>query len=268
MGMHRILKIKISEAINKLGLTDIEPEVEIPKNENFGDLSSPVAMELAKKLKKSPRQIAEEIVSCMDKTLFENVEIAGAGFINFKFKKDFIFSQFENLLREGEKFLIHNIGNGEKVQIEFVSANPTGPLHLGHGRGAALGAALSNILREAGYDVSTEYYINDAGKQIELLGLSVYIALQSLFGKDIAMPEECYKGEYIYEIAKEIYESYGEELKDKSFDEVGALLIDFSYKKYSMKLRKTLRTLELFLTAGLVKENFITQEKFKEQFLN
>ncbi len=87
MGMHRILKIKISEAINKLGLTDIEPEVEIPKNENFGDLSSPVAMELAKKLKKSPRQIAEEIVSCMDKTLFENVEIAGAGFINFKFKK-------------------------------------------------------------------------------------------------------------------------------------------------------------------------------------
>lgn len=255
MGMHKLLKNKIAEAIKKLGLSEIEPEIEIPKNEAFGDLSSPVAMELTKKLKKPPREIAEKLVSLIDKTLFENIEIAKAGFINFKFKKDFIFSELENLLNEGEKFLIQNIGKGKKIQIEFVSANPTGPLHLGHGRGAALGAALSNILKEAGYNVSTEYYINDAGKQVELLGLSVYIALQKFFGKELPMPEDCYKGEYIHEIAKEIYESYGDSLKDKSFDEIGDFLIDFSYKKILNEIKKDLEDF------GVTFDSFLSERK-------
>jgi len=127
------------------------------------------------------------------------------------------------VFKRGRSFFVQNTGKGRKIQIEFVSANPTGPLHLGHGRGAALGAALTNILREAGYNVSTEYYINDAGKQVELLGLSVYVALQKLFGKEMELPEECYKGEYINELAKEIYDLYKNDLKDKSFDEAGDL---------------------------------------------
>ncbi|MGC8938477.1 MAG: arginine--tRNA ligase [Thermodesulfovibrio sp.] len=253
--MHKLLKNKITEAIKKLGLSEIDPEIEIPKNEEFGDLSSPVAMELAKQLKRPPKEIAEKLISLIDKALFENIEIAGAGFINFRFKKDFIFSELESLLNEGERFLTQDIGKGKKVQIEFVSANPTGPLHLGHGRGAALGSALANILREAGYNVSTEYYINDAGRQVELLGLSVYVALQKFFGKQMPMPEECYKGDYINEIAKEIYELYGNSLKNKSFEEVGDFLIDFSYKKILNEIKKDLEDF------GINFNNWVSERK-------
>ncbi len=238
--MHKTLKNKIIETIRKLDLPEVAPEIEIPKNEDFGDLSTPIAMEIAKKLKKPPRTIAQDIIQSLDKSLFESVELAGPGFINFKFKNDFIFSEFENLLKLRELFFIHNIGKGKKIQIEFVSANPTGPLHLGHGRGAALGAALANILKEAGYNVFTEYYINDAGKQVEILGQSVYIALQNLFGKKLEMPEDCYKGDYINELAKELYDLYGNDLQDKDFDEIGDFLIDFSYKKMLNEIKKDL----------------------------
>lgn len=253
--MHKTLKNKIIETIRKLDLPEVEPEIEIPKNEDFGDLSTPIAMEIAKKLKKPPRTIAQDIIQALDKSLFESVELAGPGFINFKFKNDFIFSELENLLKLKELFFVQNIGKGKKVQIEFVSANPTGPLHLGHGRGAALGAALANILKEAGYNVFTEYYINDAGKQVEILGKSVYIALQNLFGKKLEMPEECYKGDYINELAKELYDLYGNDLQDKDFDEIGDLLIDFSYKRMLNEIKKDLDDF------GVNFDNWISEKK-------
>ncbi|WP_297214169.1 MULTISPECIES: arginine--tRNA ligase [Thermodesulfovibrio] len=239
--MHSLLRKKLEEAILKLNY-QLEPqiEVEIPKNESFGDLSSPVAMELTKTLKKPPRTIADEILSVIDREFFEDISIAGPGFINFKFKKEFLFNQLKELLEKEEKFFITDIGRSRKVQIEFVSANPTGPLHLGHGRGAAIGSALSNILREAGYEVTTEYYINDAGKQIEILGLSVYLALQRIWGKEVEFPEECYKGEYIKEIAQELYESYGDSIKGRSYEELGDLIIDFSYRKIINEIKKDL----------------------------
>lgn len=253
--MHKFLKNKIIETIKILGLPEVEPEIEIPKNEAFGDLSTPIAMEIAKKLKKPPRTIAQDIIQSINKSSFESVELAGPGFINFKFKNDFVFSELENLLKLGELFFTQNIGNGKKIQIEFVSANPTGPLHLGHGRGAALGAALANILKEAGYNVFTEYYINDAGKQVEILGLSVYIALQNLFGKNLEMPEECYKGEYINEIAKELYDLYGNSLQNKEFDEIADFLIDFSYKKMLNEIKKDLDDF------GVNFDNWISERK-------
>jgi len=239
--MHKALREILYRALKSLDFPlKEEIELEIPKSESFGDLSTPLAMELAKILHQPPRKIAERIVSACDKEIFESMEIAGPGFINFKFKKSFIFFELNELLKKGESFFFCNIGNGKKIQIEFVSANPTGPLHLGHGRGAAVGSALANILREAGYNVSTEYYINDAGKQVELLGLSVYIALQRLFGKEIQMPDECYKGEYIVELAKEVYENYSNDLKDKNFEEIGSFLIDFAYRKILDEIRKDL----------------------------
>ncbi|MGB9891473.1 arginine--tRNA ligase [Thermodesulfovibrio yellowstonii] len=253
--MHKFLKNRIIETIKILGLPEVEPEIEIPKNEAFGDLSTPIAMEIAKKLKKPPRTIAQDIIQSINKSSFESVELAGPGFINFNFKNDFVFSELENLLKLGELFFTQNIGNGKKIQIEFVSANPTGPLHLGHGRGAALGAALANILKEAGYNVFTEYYINDAGKQVEILGLSVYIALQNLFGKNLEMPEECYKGEYINEIAKELYDLYGNSLQDKEFDEIADFLIDFSYKKMLNEIKKDLDDF------GVNFDNWISERK-------
>jgi arginyl-tRNA synthetase len=239
--MHQALREILYRALKSLDFPlKEEIELEIPKSESFGDLSTPLAMELAKILHQPPRKIAERIVSACDKEIFESIEIAGPGFINFKFKKSFIFFELNELLKKGESFFFCNIGDGKKIQIEFVSANPTGPLHLGHGRGAAVGSALANILTEAGYNVSTEYYINDAGKQVELLGLSVYIALQRLFGKEIQMPDECYKGEYIFELAKEVYELYSNDLKDRSFEEIGSFLIDFAYKKILDEIKKDL----------------------------
>ncbi len=239
--MHKNLIIKIDEALKKLNYpADVSIEVEIPKNEAFGDLSTPIAMELAKHLKKYPRAVAEEIILALDGEFFEEVSVAGPGFINFKFKREFVLSKFSELLHKEEEFLRQKLSNGQKVQIEFVSANPTGPLHLGHGRGAAIGSALANILREAGYEVSTEYYINDAGRQVELLGLSVYYALERLFGKEVQMPEDCYKGDYIFDLAEEIYKTYGDGIKNKSFEEIGPFLIEFSYQKILKEIRTDL----------------------------
>lgn len=239
--MYTDLKRRLQKALKKLNYhLKTEIEVEVPKNESFGDLSTPVAMEVARKLKKSSRVVAEEIVSNLEKNIFESINVAGQGFINFRFKREFLFSKFSELLRKEEAFFVRNIGKGRKIQIEFVSANPTGPLHLGHGRGAAIGSSLTNILREAGYQVWTEYYINDAGRQVELLGLSVYFALQKLFGHDFPMSEEYYKGDYINELAEEIYKIYGDDLRNKSFEEIGSVLIDFSYKKILEEIKKDL----------------------------
>jgi arginyl-tRNA synthetase len=254
--MHQEVRNRIISCLKIFNLdTSINVELETPKNESFGDLSTPIAMELARVLRKPPIKIAEEIKNNLERDIFDNIEIANPGFINFKFKRDFVISKLHELLNKGNEFFTQNIGKGKKIQIEFVSANPTGPLHLGHGRGAAVGQALANILKEAGFDVSTEYYINDAGRQVELLGLSVYIALQKIFGKDMPIPEDCYKGEYINELAKEIYESYGEHLKEKSFDEVGGFLIDFAYKKILAEIQ---RDLEDF---GVIFDKWVSERK-------
>lgn len=254
--MHQEVRNRIISCLKIFNLdTSINVELETPKNESFGDLSTPIAMELARVLRKPPIKIAEEIKNNLERDIFDNIEIANPGFINFKFKRDFVISKLHELLNKGNEFFTQNIGKGKKIQIEFVSANPTGPLHLGHGRGAAVGQALANILKEAGFDVSTEYYINDAGRQVEILGLSVYIALQKIFGKDMPIPEDCYKGEYINELAKEIYESYGEHLKEKSFDEVGGFLIDFAYKKILAEIQ---RDLEDF---GVIFDKWVSERK-------
>ena len=254
--MHQEVRNRIISCLKIFNLDkSINVELETPKNESFGDLSTPIAMELARVLRKPPIKIAEEIKNNLERDIFDNIEIANPGFINFKFKRDFVISKLHELLNKDNEFFTQNIGKGKKIQIEFVSANPTGPLHLGHGRGAAVGQALANILKEAGFDVSTEYYINDAGRQVELLGLSVYIALQKIFGKDMPIPEDCYKGEYINELAKEIYESYGEHLKEKSFDEVGGFLIDFAYKKILAEIQ---RDLEDF---GVIFDKWVSERK-------
>lgn len=239
--MHQEVRQIIAESLKRL-YPEIATtvELEIPRHENHGDLSCPVAMELAKFLKRAPRKIAEEIVDSLNRDILSKVEVAGAGFINLWLSRDFIFSKLSELLRQEEKFFRVDLGRGKRVQIEFVSANPTGPLHLGHGRGAAVGQALANILREAGYSVETEYYINDAGRQVELLGLSVYIALQRIYGKEIAMPDDCYKGGYISELAEKIYSHYGESLRDRTFEEISDVLIDFSYREILTEIKRDL----------------------------
>ncbi len=240
--MERTLREILAQAGEKLLASGLGPiEIEIPKEEGFGDLSTPVAMGLAKALKKPPRKIAEEFVKLIDnKNIFSKVEIAGPGFINFTFTRDFLSDELKRLITERDLFLTENVGKGRRVQIEFVSANPTGPLHLGHGRGAAVGAALANLLKETGFNIEKEFYVNDAGRQVRLLGLSVFAKYMASCGIDYPFPEDGYHGDYVDGLAAEFKEVHGDSFADKQFDEASENFIDFAYKKMLALIKKDL----------------------------
>jgi len=232
----------LEDAVKKLGVEDWPAiEIEVPPQDTMGDLATPVAMSLAKALKKPPRKIAEELIETIaDQSVFEKIELAGPGFINFTFSKRYLCSELQNLLTLQGKFLREDIGQGKRVQVEFISANPTGPLHLGHGRGGAIGEALSNLLKAAGYRVDREYYINDAGRQVKLLGLSVFARYQQLNGTEHPFPEDGYKGSYIEEIANDLIREKGNAYLQAKFDDVAVLFIDYAYKKILSGIREDL----------------------------
>jgi arginyl-tRNA synthetase len=243
--MKNQLKAEIKAAVQKAGLAEDDiPEVvlETPKDKSHGDYSTNMAMQLARIAKKAPRQIADEIVSSFDKgkASIEKIEIAGPGFINFYMDNHYLTELIPTVLEAGDTYGETNTGNGEKIQVEFVSANPTGDLHLGHARGAAVGDSLCNILKKAGYDVSREYYINDAGNQINNLALSVEARYFQALGIEKEMPEDGYHGEDIIEIGKRISEEFGDRFIHE--EEVGRLSFFREYGlKYEMeKLKKDL----------------------------
>ena len=185
-------------------------KVEEPKRKEFGDLSTNAALVLSKELGESPREIALRLSEHLKALPYvEKVEVAGPGFVNIFLGKG-IFELLKKAQEEGMDFGRSDIGKGKKVLVEFVSANPTGPLHIGHGRIAAFGDALSRILERAGFSVHREYYINDAGTQMEILGRSVYLRYLELFLRDVEFPEDHYKGAYIIEIAKKVKEEMGD----------------------------------------------------------
>ncbi len=239
-----IIRKALESRMSGWGLKEMpDIEIEVPKNESMGDMSTNVAMRLSKTLKKAPVKIAEEITALMmeqQPALFENIEIAGPGFINFRFRRDFFYNKLHALIEEGHSSLRANIGKGEKIQVEFVSANPTGPLHIGHGRGAAVGNALCNILEAAGFDVEKEFYINDAGLQVKLLGRSVHARYQQALGNNIAFPEEGYKGDYIESIAREIIERHGSRYLNMTFQECSEFFTDYAYKMMLANIEKDL----------------------------
>lgn len=183
--------------------------IEPPKDKQFGDMSANVAMMLAKQAKKSPRDIAADLADALGGDAnIEKVDIAGPGFLNFTFSPDFWRETVKVVREAGESYGNVETGKGTKVQVEYVSANPTGPLHIGHGRGAALGDSLARILEKAGYDVECEYYINDAGRQMLILGGSILYRARQIKGLNPAEPEDFYKGEYITEIAGRVLEKH------------------------------------------------------------
>ncbi len=209
-------------------------KVEVPKNKKFGDFSSNVAMLLASELKKSPDIIADELIERLEKeTIFKNVEKAGKGFINFRIKEQEWINLLNNIIENKNYFSI-NLGNEKKVLIEFVSANPTGPLHIGHGRGAVLGDVIANLLKKVNFKVTKEYYINDAGNQMNILGNSIYLRVKEILGEKVEFPQDHYQGEYIKEIASELVKKYGKDIIDKDisfFTEYGVNVILPEIKK-------------------------------------
>lgn len=243
-----VIKIvrKALEDLNKRWEIESLPEieVEVPKKEVMGDMAIPVAMRLTKLVKEPPRKIAEEIVKKiteLEPELFDTIEIAGPGFINCRFRKEFFYKSLDGILHDVHSILRSDIGKGHKVQVEFVSANPTGPMHIGHGRGAAVGDALCNILKAAGYEVEKEYYINDAGLQVKLLGRSVLARYQQLLGKKVPFPEDGYKGDYINSIAEELKKRDGDKYLETAFEDCADLISDYAYKMMLTNIAKDLK---------------------------
>ena len=198
-----------------------EVNLEKPKVEAHGDFSTNFAMVMASLQKMPPRKVAQAIVDQLNDSgrLLEKIEIAGPGFINFYVTPAAWHPVLLEIQTTDRRFGASDLGAGERVQVEFVSSNPTGPLHVGHGRGAAVGDSVANILAFCGYDVQREYYINDSGRQIQTLGRSVFLRYRELFGKSAPFPEDCYQGDYIREIAVQIKEQQGDGLLHREEDE-------------------------------------------------
>jgi arginyl-tRNA synthetase len=191
-----------------------EVEVEEPRADAHGDFSSNIALVMASIQKMAPRKIAEAIIAHIQdpQELIEKTEIAGPGFINFFVKPSAWHPVLLQIHEADTAYGATDIGKGQKFQVEYVSSNPTGPLHVGHGRGAAVGDAVANILSFCGYDVQKEYYINDSGRQIRTLGQSVFLRYQELCGQKVKFPDECYQGDYIRDLAADIKTRKGEAL--------------------------------------------------------
>lgn len=196
-------------------------EIEEPKNESHGDFSTNLAMIMAKVQKMPPRKIAEILQPYLEEAAawIQKTDIAGPGFINFFIAPNAWGPVLTTIHAANDRYGASSIGEGRKIQVEFVSSNPTGPLHVGHGRGAAVGDSVARILAFSGYDVQREYYINDSGRQIRTLGLSVLLRYQALFGESIDFPETCYQGDYIIEMARALKDQQGDRLLAQSEDE-------------------------------------------------
>ncbi|MBC2324119.1 arginine--tRNA ligase [Listeria booriae] len=218
-----LIAIIKNAVIGALGLEEADvPAIllEVPKDKQHGDYSTNVAMQLARVAKKAPKVIAEAIVDAIgeDHAIINKVEIAGPGFINFYLDNAYLTALVPVIMDADTAYGESNTGQGKKFQIEFVSANPTGDLHLGHARGAAIGDSLANILAMAGYNVSREYYINDAGNQIQNLVLSTEARYLEALGVDAEFPEDGYRGADIINLGKQLAEKYGDEFVEADVD--------------------------------------------------
>ncbi|MFC0272431.1 arginine--tRNA ligase [Metabacillus herbersteinensis] len=240
------LKDEIKAAAVKAGLAEETqlPDVllELPKDKTNGDYSTNMAMQLARIAKKAPRMIAEELVANFDKgkASIEKIDIAGPGFINFYMNNQYLTDLIPTILEAGDTYGQTNVGNNEKIQVEFVSANPTGTLHLGHARGAAVGDSLCNVLEKAGYDVSREYYINDAGNQINNLALSIEARYLQALGQDAAMPEDGYQGADIIQVGKKLVEEFGDRFATESSEDRLGFFREYGLKFEMDKLKADL----------------------------
>ncbi len=211
--------IKIfNEASEKLEyLKEVTPVFDVPNIASHGDYATNVAMLLTKQLKRNPRDIAAEIIAALnvDNNILSKVEIAGPGFINFTFTPEFVTGIVKDVIEQGNRFGKSDKYRGKKANVEFVSANPTGPLTVGHGRNAVIGDTVANMLAWIGYEVDREYYFNNAGRQMRVLGDSVRLRYLQLLGDKNDFPEDYYQGEYIIDIAKTLLEKNGDKLKDE-----------------------------------------------------
>ena len=261
--IQKIISQAVFAAHEKGDLTSSEvPDVEVeePKVALHGDFSTNISMVMASAQKMPPKKIAEAIIKHLvdPEKIIARAEIAGPGFINLFMNISSWHPILRRIHEENDRYGASNIGNGEKIQVEFVSANPTGPLHVGHGRGAAVGDTVANILSFSGYTVEKEYYINDSGRQINTLGRSVYLKYTALFGVDIEYPDDCYQGDYIVDYAKRIKSLEGDSTLD--LDEAEAIRFCARYAAEHI-LKEIKKDLESF---GVEYDNWFNEQSLFE----
>ena len=237
--------LKAAVEAGELPLNEIpQPSLERPREEGHGDWACTIAMRLAKAAHMNPRAIAQVIVDHLPaNNLIESFEIAGPGFINLTLTNASFQAVVSEARQQGSDFGKSELSEPCKVNLEYVSANPTGPMHVGHGRWAALGDAIARVMRHAGYSVDEEFYINDQGNQMNVFGNSIVVRYQQLLGQDVEMPEACYGGAYIKDIAQAIIDADGDKWLDANEDE---RLVDFRERGYAMMLDSVKDTLSTF----------------------
>ncbi|MCJ7745164.1 MAG: arginine--tRNA ligase, partial [Actinobacteria bacterium] len=248
MAREKIIAL-IEEALASVVERGLLPPVEIgrieldrPKRKEHGDWATNIALDLASKLGKDPREIAEAIAGSLEAhpDVISRVEVAGRGFINFHLSASFVREVLLEIQKRGPGFGSSDAGRGEKVQIEFVSANPVGPLHVGHGRWAALGDTLASVMSHAGYRVEREFYINDYGTQVNSFGRSISARYMELSGERAEFPEGGYAGQYIIDIARRIRNEHGDEFKDLPEEERVDRFIEMEYPRMLESIKRTL----------------------------
>lgn len=225
-------------------IKDVPLIFEVPKSELHGDLSTNIAMLLAKKLRRNPRELANEIIQQIkvNPDLISKVEIAGAGFINFFISERFYSNVIHKILESIDLFGKSEKYKGKKANVEFVSANPTGPLTVGHGRNAVIGDTVANLLEWIGYDVDREYYFNNAGRQMRVLGDSVRLRYLEILGEKVEFPEDYYQGDYIKDIAKKLFDEFGDGLKNESAE---GIFKETAEREIFSDIKKTLSSLNI-----------------------
>jgi arginyl-tRNA synthetase len=242
----------------ELEMTDLPPLLlEPPKQKEFGDLASNVAMVWAKQLRKPPRAIAAAILKRLDdrEEILARVEIAGPGFLNFSFSPKFFYERLREFAAQRE--LEPNVGRSEKIQVEFASANPTGPLHVGTGRVSVIGDVLARLLSATGYDVQREYYVNDAGNQMEQLGLSIYARYRELHGEKVDFPEGGYPGDYVKELAAEAKRQWADKFLSEPKDAAAAFFTRFGGGKLLAIIQEDLAAF------GIAFDSFFSEKELR-----
>lgn len=245
-----ILNEKICSAVNRAIANGELPEAELPKfiieqptDKANGDFSTNIAMAGARNFHKAPREIAQSIVNNLDldNTYFEEIKIAGPGFINFYLSQEYYSAILKDVIEKGENYGKSDYGKGKKVLVEFVSANPTGPMHIGNARGGAIGDCLASVLDCAGYEVFREFYVNDAGNQINKFAVSLEVRYLQLCGKDIELPEDAYHGADITEHAENFKKEYGDKFADCDSETRKKALVDYALPKNIEGLERDLK---------------------------
>lgn len=262
--MKEKLSILLEEAVkvsSEKGLLKIEetpsPGIEPTKEDTFGDYASNVAMVIASKVKMNPRKVAGIIVDHLDDRdgILEKVEVAGPGFINFFLREDVWVGLLEDVEKQGDRYGESSVGGGKRVQVEFVSANPTGPLHIGHARGAVIGDVIANTLRAVGCDVTKEYYINDVGNQMNTLGLSVYLRYRELLGEEVDFPPNYYQGKYIQDLAAQVIKIQGDKFLNADEKDILSFFVPYAAGAIMDGIREDLRSF------GVVFDNYFSEQE-------